>query len=293
MPYQNQILTNSSFLRTLVFEPTSGKRLVWFTTIFFLIIAALQTGQDFLHAYLNGYRGYLADSLIFKVYWIVFIPALSFLLYESPKIRKSTPEKFRWLIVIAGILLLSAAHILLVALLINMVSSLFFYNPFPITTPLHYFASEHVYLTLFFYSAGAAIIFRNKKEQSDTKEINAISSRERQSTQDRLAEFISVSVQNKVIPIPTRAIICIVADRPYVRIQTNSGRYLHASTLKDMLDILGTGKFVRVHRSTIINREFVDHIKSRSNGDYDVTLRNGEVVRMSRNYYGAFRDVIA
>ncbi|WP_162054582.1 LytTR family DNA-binding domain-containing protein [Pontibacter pamirensis] len=48
-----------------------------------------------------------------------------------------------------------------------------------------------------------------------------------------------------------------------------------------------------MHRSTIVNTAQVEHIRSRSNGDYDVTLKNGEVVRMSRNYYPAFKELVA
>ena len=111
-------------------------------------------------------------------------------------------------------------------------------------------------------------------------------------TRPEAVESITVTIQNKRVPVSVKEIIYIRADKPYLNIQTPTGRYLHTGTLKEMLGKLEDGGFIRVHRSTILNRAFVAHFKSRSNGDYDVTLKNGEVVRMSRNYYASFRAII-
>lgn len=289
MPYRNPILTRFLFLRISIRESISDRKLFWYLTWFFLGMAVLHTGQDFLHAYLKGYTPYLSESLMFKVYWILFIPTLSSLSYHFTKIEKRIPANFHWFMAIAGIVSLSVVHILLVAFFIVIVSGLFFYNAFPFSTPLRYFASEHVYLTVFFYAA-AILILRYK---TATSVRHAAPPHEPRLTADQGVEFISVSVKGKLIPIPVKDIICIGADRPYVRIHTDSGEYLHASTLKDILALLSSRKFVRVHRSTIINTKFVRHIKSRANGDYDVTLKNGVVVRMSRNYYAAFKNIVA
>ncbi len=294
MNYQNNILANFSLLKTLGKKRAFSKKPILYLTIFFFTIAALQTGQDFLHAHLHGYEGYLADSLVFKIYWVLYIPILGFLFYRSAHIKEKIQSRLRWLVGIAGVVLLSAVHILLVALLIVMVSSLFFYRPFSFSTPLNYFASEHIYLTLFFYASGAAFIFLYKDGKAVAMNTASIASPAlHEAPSDKFAEFISVSVQNKLIPIPAKDVICIQADRPYVSIHTCTGKYLHTATLKDMLTKLGTHRFVRIHRSTIVNTEQVEHIRSRANGDYDVTFKNGEVVRMSRNYYATFRKAMA
>lgn len=294
MNIQNNTLASFSALKTLGKEQASIKNPFLYLTMFFFTIAALQTGQDFLHAHLNGYKGYLADSLIFKIYWMLFIPTLGFLFYHTAQIKEKIPSRLRWLVSIAGVALLSAVHITLTALLIVVVSSLFFYRPFSFSTPLNYFASEHIYLTLFFYASGVAFLFLYKNGKVGPKDTASIASPElHEHPSDKFADFISISVHNKQIPIPVKEVICIQADRPYVSIHTCSGQYLHAATLKDMLTKLGSPRFVRIHRSTIVNTEQVEHIKSRSNGDYDVTLKNGELVRMSRNYYAAFRELMA
>jgi hypothetical protein len=283
MDYQKSLILN-------FVHHENRKKVFWLMTAFFLGIAALQTGQDFLHAHINSYRGYLAESLVFKIYWVLFIPVVTFLFVYSAKIKPRIVGKLRWVLGIIAVVILSALHILLVAGLIVVVSELFFYSPFPFRTPFRYFASEHFYLTMFFYAAGIAIAFRHSKESDLSRPFPPSSPPKRQESTDKPLTFVFVSIQNKLIPIATKDIVCIQADRPYINIHTSEGKYLHTDTLKEMQSKLGNDRFVRIHRSTIINREFVKYIKSRSNGDYDITLTNGEAVRMSRNYYTSFRD---
>lgn len=293
MNFQNTILVNFSTFKTLRKEQAFSKKPILCLTIFFFTIAALQTAQDFLHAYLHGYEGYLADSLVFKIYWMLFIPILSFLFYHPAQIKEKIHSRMQGLVGITGVALLSVVHITLVALLIVVVSNLIFYHPFSFSTPFKYFASEHMYLTFFIYASGVAITFLYMDDKAVPKD-NAIitSAQPYDQTADKFADFISISVQNKQIPIPVKDVICIQADRPYINIHTCSGQYLYTATLKEMLLKLGSHRFVRIHRSTIVNTSQVAQFKSRSNGDYDVTLKNGEVLRMSRNYYAAFRALM-
>lgn len=53
---------------------------------------------------------------------------------------------------------------------------------------------------------------------------------------------------------------------------------------------LDTRTFVRVHKSTIVNLEKVSSFKSRLNGDYDLLLKNGTIVRLSRTYAANFKN---
>jgi len=52
---------------------------------------------------------------------------------------------------------------------------------------------------------------------------------------------------------------------------------------------LPSRRFVRIHRSTIVNAERIRELTSLENGDWDVRLQNGDVLRLSRTR----RDAIA
>jgi len=51
-------------------------------------------------------------------------------------------------------------------------------------------------------------------------------------------------------------------------------------------------RFVKIHRSCIVNMDKVISYKSRLNGDYDVSLSGDIQVRLSRNYAKEFKEVI-
>jgi two-component system LytT family response regulator len=97
-------------------------------------------------------------------------------------------------------------------------------------------------------------------------------------------KVITIRDGKKVIPIPVSEIKWIESDKPYVAIQTEEERYLHSSTLKEILSELDNPNFARIHRSTIVNVSKIEKLVSRLNGDYDVLMNDGKELRLSRNY---------
>jgi len=89
--------------------------------------------------------------------------------------------------------------------------------------------------------------------------------------------------------IESNEILYIKANTPYLEIHTSDKKYLEQNSLKDMIQKLDHNIFIRVHKSTILNINYVKNFRSRMNGDYDVGMNNGETLRVSRNYAGAFK----
>ena len=48
--------------------------------------------------------------------------------------------------------------------------------------------------------------------------------------------------------------------------------------------------FVRIHRSTIVNVDRIQELRSSFNGEHVVVLRNGSRLTMSRGYRDALQD---
>jgi len=67
-------------------------------------------------------------------------------------------------------------------------------------------------------------------------------------------------------------------------VYSNGQKFLHSESLKKIEKLLDAQVFLRVHRSTIVNKNYITELKSRKNGDYDGILTNGESVRFSRHY---------
>lgn len=84
------------------------------------------------------------------------------------------------------------------------------------------------------------------------------------------------------VRLPWAEISHIEADGDYVRVHTAERSYLLSLRMKELEARLEGSPLVRVHRSTIVNADHVREVRHRSHGDYDATLADGTVVRVSR-----------
>lgn len=74
----------------------------------------------------------------------------------------------------------------------------------------------------------------------------------------------------------------------YCCLHAEGETHIKRSTLKDLLDELDPATFKRVHRSTIVNLNFIDKVIPHTKGEFFLLLGDYERVKVSRNY----RDVI-
>ena len=74
------------------------------------------------------------------------------------------------------------------------------------------------------------------------------------------------------------------AEGDYVRIHAGAEVYLTRQTMNRIEAQLAAARFVRVHRSTIVNVAFIKEIHSLPGGDQAITLRDQTQVTLSRGY---------
>ena len=75
-------------------------------------------------------------------------------------------------------------------------------------------------------------------------------------------EYIFVKSKSRLIKLNTNDVIYIEALKDYVVINTPSARYTIHSTMKDIQKKMPEDKFLRVHRSYIINLNKISEIES-------------------------------
>ena len=80
----------------------------------------------------------------------------------------------------------------------------------------------------------------------------------------------------------------IDAAGDYVCLHVNGVTHIKRSTLKSLLDELDPSIFKRVHRSTIVNLNFIEKVIPHTKGEFFLMLGVYDKVKVSRNY----RDVI-
>lgn len=99
--------------------------------------------------------------------------------------------------------------------------------------------------------------------------------------------YVTVRRDDRIRLVPLSEISWVEADRSRVRLHTGSEQHVVRTGLARMLDSLGTGRFIRVHRSHAVNIDAVREIQPWFNGDYLAIMRDGEKLRISRRYKDA------
>jgi two-component system, LytTR family, response regulator len=102
--------------------------------------------------------------------------------------------------------------------------------------------------------------------------------------QPRYLDRLVVKSGGKVTLLPVGEIEWIDAEGDYVRIHVGKTWHLLRETMKNLEDQLDSARFVRIHRSTIVNLEKVKELQPFFRGEYVVVLHNGTTLKLSRGY---------
>ncbi|TDQ33135.1 LytR/AlgR family response regulator transcription factor [Zeaxanthinibacter enoshimensis] len=231
-------------------------------------LVLLVFAKDSLEAALEGYAFYWSESLLFGSFWLLFIPLLSLngwvAYYKEPRLY------------LVYALVFSLLHLLLFASIVTIFSNLFMDHPFGMGDVLRGSGPENGAIALLIYGLGN-FFFRMFREQ-----------RAKASRLSSANNSIRVTKSGRHIVLSPSTVLYVCTDAPYISITTTQGTYLHSCSLQSFMDSYGGQQFVRIHKSSIVNTEYVKSYVSRGNGDYDVTLQDGTELRLSRNYAKEF-----
>jgi two-component system response regulator AlgR len=76
----------------------------------------------------------------------------------------------------------------------------------------------------------------------------------------------------------------IDAERDYVRLHVGSQSYLLLQTISGLEERLDPAAFIRIHRSTILRRDFIRGLKHDGLGSWSAEIGDGSVLRIGRTY---------
>jgi two-component system LytT family response regulator len=97
-------------------------------------------------------------------------------------------------------------------------------------------------------------------------------------------ERLAVKSGGKILFIRTEDIEWIGAEGNYARLHTGERSHLMRETMTSLETKLDPGRFLRIHRSTIVNADAIAELEPLFQGDYVVVLRNGTRLTSSRGY---------
>lgn len=109
----------------------------------------------------------------------------------------------------------------------------------------------------------------------------------------KVLDRLLVRKARRMVILRTRDIQWIEASGNYVKIVTADGSHLLRSTISDLADQLDPTRFLRVHRSAVINTEVLESVETNAAGDYFLRLPGDHRIKCSRTYRNDLRSFLA
>jgi two-component system, LytTR family, response regulator len=134
---------------------------------------------------------------------------------------------------------------------------------------------------------------RAKSRLAQVKRDDQLDSRLRAVLEDlksgsKFLKRLTIKLTGRTILLPVDEIDWIETYGNYLKVHTGRESHLIRMTMQSLETKLDPEKFVRVHRSVMVNVEKIKEIHPRSNGDQDLVLQNGRQLMLSRKYRDKF-----
>jgi two-component system LytT family response regulator len=107
------------------------------------------------------------------------------------------------------------------------------------------------------------------------------------------SDVLAIKDGSELTRVPVKDIIWIDAAGDYMCVHTEQKTHILRKTMKQLEESLDARHFVRSHRSTIINRHYVDKFCSQLNGEYFLVMSNGKELKVSRSYKERVKQAVS
>ena len=107
---------------------------------------------------------------------------------------------------------------------------------------------------------------------------------ERDGTGQGYLTRLAVKRNQRIALVGAADIDWIESSGNYAHLHAHGASHVVRMTMGELERRLDPARFARIHRSTIVQIDRIQDIIAAWHGDFDVTLRDGTVLRLSRNY---------
>ncbi|MEQ8525278.1 LytTR family DNA-binding domain-containing protein [Gracilimonas sp.] len=254
-----------------LFSAAHKKYFIWFCA-FWVFIAVLEFGQDYISSVLQDNTFRIGESLSYKLFWPLFIPFFIALDYGLAKADEALSGVWYVCALILQTVVITFIHLLVFSLILFGVSILIHDNPMTLLFLLYEKLSSRLYIALSIYSTLSVLSVFLKSRRS------------REGVQAKVQpKTITVKNGRSAVLVEIADIKWISSDGGYLDIHTDNQKHVILDSLKNIIQTLPEN-FKRIHKSTIVNIARIKKLQSRGNGDYDVILDDDRELRLSRNY---------
>ena len=106
-------------------------------------------------------------------------------------------------------------------------------------------------------------------------------------------ERLMIKSQGRVFFLRTGEIDWIEAEGNYLRLHVGREAHLLRETMTGLEAKLDPEKFLRIHRSALVNIERIKELQPLFSGDYTVILRDGTQLTLSRSYHAKLQELFS
>ncbi|MBL1219464.1 DNA-binding protein [Chryseobacterium sp. L7] len=265
-------------IQQLYYFVKDWRKLFFFLACGLAVLMMVNIYLDYVFTRLQSSSFYFSESLLFSSFWLLFAPLLCVQFYLIQKTKKLS----------SGFLIVSSAivvHLIAYPFFIWLLSKTMYDHIFPYEQTFSFGITAYLIKTVLIYSL-SFIIFSISKNKIQTY----LPVSEETTKQNTITSMVVSDVNHKKIIIEVCDVLYFSANPPYINIHHRSKKYLHNDTLKSLETQLNSDQFVRIHKSHMVNIHHIISYQSRQNGDYDITLSDDTVLRVSRNYAKDFRS---
>jgi two-component system LytT family response regulator len=119
---------------------------------------------------------------------------------------------------------------------------------------------------------------------NDSEKILAELSNNEPVTITSYSDILAIKDAGEVSRVPVADILWVDAAGDYMCVHTEENTHILRQTMKQLETNLDPKLFIRSHRSTIVNINYIQKFCSQLNGEYHLVMTNGKELKVSRSY---------
>jgi len=109
---------------------------------------------------------------------------------------------------------------------------------------------------------------------------------------NQYSDVLAIKDAGEISRVPVKNILWIDAAGDYMCVHTPTETHILRQTMKQLEENLDPRIFIRSHRSTIVNKNYISKFCSQLNGEYYLVMSNEKELKVSRSYKDKVKSII-
>jgi DNA-binding LytR/AlgR family response regulator len=105
--------------------------------------------------------------------------------------------------------------------------------------------------------------------------------------------YLWIAQRGEMVRVDLDAIVWVQAEGEYVRLYLEAASHLHREPISTLVNRLDPERYVRIHRSYIVDRDRVVSVRRRPTGGYVMRIADGQELPVGRSYRAEARALAA